>query len=387
MKILQILPSLTAGGAESFITNLSVTMQKLGIQVHVHTLGGARNVRGQVLLERLQQANVQVTGTDKRNPRHPGNILTITQLIRKWRPDVVQANLFQCEYVLLACMPLAIGHKPLFVRRLASSGHLEYKSRLLLYLVDRFFPLTIACSDAAAKSHSDRLGAGQKSQIFTIPNGVHLMEHSFSNESRQASRSAFTLPLDAFVVAHIGRFASKGHTGKNRNLAHCAKAQDILLKAFAKAFKNDSGCYLTVLGDGPLRKEAEGLARSLGIAERTRFLGEAAEPWPTLQSADIFCFPSRYEGLPNVLIEAASCGLPVVASDIPEIRNIAPEKGWLLKPVDDIDAFAQGLQEVFANQEAFKNRAAEAACQMRKAFSMETCAQNYMKAYEDAITR
>jgi glycosyltransferase involved in cell wall biosynthesis len=203
-----------------------------------------------------------------------------------------------------------------------------------------------------------------------------------TKEKRQ-TRKTLGIPEDAFVIAHIGRMY--GGDRSDSSLAGGQKAQDVLIRAFAKAFFGNPQCVLVLVGDGPLRLEAESLAKNLGIAEDTRFLGRQPEPWPALRAADMFCFPSRHEGLPNVLPEAASCGLPVVASDIPAIRQLCPGDAWLLRPVDDIKAFAEGLRTVRANLAQFSRLAGEAADGFRERFSMAVCAGKYLQAYELAL--
>jgi glycosyltransferase involved in cell wall biosynthesis len=86
-----------------------------------------------------------------------------------------------------------------------------------------------------------------------------------------------------------------------------------------------------------------------------------------------------------VLPEAASCGLPVVASDIPEIRSLCPGNAWLLNPVDDVGAFAEGLREMARQIVVYKNLAAAVASGFRERFSMETCARRYIETYKDAM--
>ena len=157
------------------------------------------------------------------------------------------------------------------------------------------------------------------------------------------------------------------------------KAHDVLIEAFAKAFEGDPDCILVMVGDGPSRQEAETLVQSLDIKGVTFFLGQQPEPWIALKAADVFCFPSRYEGLPNVLLEAASCELPVVASDIPEIRDLCPGDAWLLRLVDDIHAFALALRRIHEKNVDFSVKAREVATEFTEKYSMKTCARKYLE--------
>ena len=270
------------------------------------------------------------------------------------------------------------------MRRLASTEQVGYRSARNIQMIDRNYQFRIACSNPVVKSYQDLMKGKYKGDIEMIPNGGLLQETITTNEERLLAREELGISDQAFVIAHIGRMIGSAN---GSGLASEPKAQDVLIKAFAKAFPDNPMSLLILLGDGPLRLEAEELVKDLGIGDQTLFLGQQPEPWPALQAADIFCFPSRYEGLPNVLPEAASCGLPVVASDIPEIRSISPGDAWLLKPVDDVVEFANGLSEVFEQYDLYKERAAAAAPGIREKFSMERCAHRYHKAYEAAQMR
>ncbi len=385
MKILQVLPTLGAGGAEGFVTNLGVSLAALGADVRFYLLAGARRDRGQVLLQRLQDAGIEVVGAEERNIRSPKNLLRLAGLIRSWQPDIVHANLYSTEVVCALARLLSIGNSARFTRRLANTSFQEYKSPTAMYQLDRFFDLTIACSPAVEISYRSFMRNKVKNSITTIPNGGLLLEKVPSINEKYKARRDLGLPDAGLVIAHIGRMF--GADRANQSLQTGQKAHDILLMSFAQAFGGDMEKILVLVGDGPLRAEAEELARNLGIAPQVHFLGQQPEPWPALKAADIFCFPSRWEGLPNVLPEAASCGLPILASDIREIRDISPGEAWLLTAVDDVEGFADGMREVASNIDEYKNLAVTVAPIIRERFSMETCAKQYLETYKVAQER
>lgn len=384
MKVLQVLPTLSAGGAEGFVTNLGVGLAKQGVEVRFFLMAGVRGDRGQVLLSRLSQAGIKVEGAEEHNVRSPMNIIQLADLIRSWKPDIVQANMYQTEVLLCLSRMLTLGGGSCYVRRLANTEQIGSRSRTIVRLMPFFFRKTIACSTAVAEAYKVFKGKDCKNELVTIANGGLLQEAVTTEEEKRKAREELGFSQNAFVVVHIGRMVEGG---KDNGIQNSQKAHDVLIKSFAQAFRGNPDHILILVGDGPLRSELEAITRDLGIAIQVRFLGQQSEPWLALKAADMFFFPSRYEGLPNVLPEAASCGLPVLASDIPEIQSLYPGDAWLLKPVDDIDAFADGLLTINNNLELFVRRAQDVADAFRWRFSMRECVSKYLHAYSSVIDR
>lgn len=104
-------------------------------------------------------------------------------------------------------------------------------------------------------------------------------------------------------------------------------------------------CRLLILGDGPERGRLTHLAQSLGIAGQVHLPGFFANPFPILSGADLFVLSSRHEGMPNALLEALACGLPVVATDCPSgPRELLAEGAFGdLVPVGDARAMADSI--------------------------------------------
>lgn len=119
----------------------------------------------------------------------------------------------------------------------------------------------------------------------------------------------------------------------------------LLIRAFAAAGAACPHWRLVILGEGPLRPELEALAAGLGLAGRVHLPGRVDDPFTHLRRAQIFVMSSDYEGFPMSLLEAMSCGLPVVATDCGTgMREIVrPGVDGLLTPVGDEAALARTL--------------------------------------------
>jgi GalNAc-alpha-(1->4)-GalNAc-alpha-(1->3)-diNAcBac-PP-undecaprenol alpha-1,4-N-acetyl-D-galactosaminyltransferase len=151
------------------------------------------------------------------------------------------------------------------------------------------------------------------------------------------------------IILNVGRLVSD-------------KAQDVLLEAFAQLGDEFKGWRLALVGDGRLEEDLRGRASGLGLEGRVEWHGVVRDPYVFYRSATIFALPSRIEGTPNALLEAMSCGLPVVVSDgAPGLLELV-EDGvtGLVVPVNDAAALAAALRRLARNSE-LRRRLGESA--------------------------
>jgi glycosyltransferase involved in cell wall biosynthesis len=116
-------------------------------------------------------------------------------------------------------------------------------------------------------------------------------------------RQALNIPPKAFVIGHVGRFVEQ-------------KNHDFLIDVFAEVCRLDSRAILLLVGEGPLRPNIEAKIQQLGLVDKVIFAGVRSDiPLLMRGAMDVFVFPSLYEGLGLVLVEAQAAALPAVAAD------------------------------------------------------------------------
>lgn len=132
-------------------------------------------------------------------------------------------------------------------------------------------------------------------------------------ERSRRMRSQLGLSEEDEVIVNVGRHEYQ-------------KGQRYLIEAMAQLVQSRTRLVLLLVGrQGTVSKELEQLCRQANLSERVRFLGHRDDVPDILAAADLFVFPTLYEGLPGAVIEAMALGLPIVASDIPPLREVVED--------------------------------------------------------------
>lgn len=164
------------------------------------------------------------------------------------------------------------------------------------------------------------------------------------------------------------------------------KCFDLLLNAFA-LLPQSLDAQLTVVGDGPERDALEALAKSLSLDQRVRFVGEQDDVVSYLQNASVFCLTSETEGLSRSIIEAMSCGLPIVATDVGGNRELvtAGENGVLLRQSCTAREISDALEKLLLDPQQLAKFGAASRARAEKDFSLDAMVGNYWDAYQKLL--
>ena len=140
-----------------------------------------------------------------------------------------------------------------------------------------------------------------KGKVQILPNAIDTRKYLFNQITREKVREDLGLS-DKLVVGHIGRFSTQ-------------KNHEFLLKVFSEIVLLEPNSVLLLVGKGELEESIKNKCSDLGIEDKVRFLGVRSDVPDLLQAMDVIVFPSFYEGLPGVILEAQAAGLPCVISD------------------------------------------------------------------------
>ena len=318
LRVLFAIPSLAGGGAERVALTLLAHLdrERFAPELAAATLSGPY----------ADQVPAHVPAHDLCSARARGAVLRLAALVRRTRPDVLFTTLGHLNLLAMLAKPLYGRPAPALVARETNipSRNLGQSPRPWLFrlLYGLLYPrfARVVCQ---SRDMRDDLVEGfgvPAGRTRTIPNPVDA-----DAVRARAGEGGADLPPGRVNLVAAGKLMPQ-------------KGFDLLLEALA--LLPADRFHLTVLGQGPLRGALEDQARHLGLAGRATFAGFQANPYPWLAAADLFVLSSRYEGLPNVVLEALTLGTPAVAFRCPGgLDGIVAEgqNGFLAAPGDPAD--------------------------------------------------
>jgi glycosyltransferase involved in cell wall biosynthesis len=216
----------------------------------------------------------------------------------------------------------------------------------------------------------NRVPAGR---VRVIYNGVDVDRFSAPYD-RIAKRRKIGIPSEAWVVGLVASLRPQ-------------KNHPLLLHAFERVLPDVPEARLVLVGDGEMRAPLEALADHLKIRERVHFLGSRLDAHELFSTFNVYCLPSRYEGMPLTVFEAMAAGKPVVATRVIGIQEVVADgQTGLLVPPDDPDALARALLRIWADP-ALGGRLAEAGWNyVNQHARLKDMVDRYAALYEELLT-
>lgn len=361
IRILLMVPHLGGGGAERVMARVAAGLTGESLDVHLAVMTddepGAEPLPERVTLHRLECGRVRWAAWK------------MVRLIGRLRPDVVVSGMMHLSAAVLALRPLLprgtrlVARVNTTVSRSIGGG---VERRVYGWLM-RGADGVICQTEAMAEDLSAHLGVS-RSRIAVVANPVDMTGIRAEADRARGDR---TRAQDEVQVLCAGRLSAE-------------KGVDLLLEAWRilgdRLRQTGMECRLTILGEGAERARLEAMAARLGIAASVSFRGFVQDVSSWLGWADVYVQPSRYEGMPNALLEAAAAGVAVVTTPSSEgvVRLLRGEDGaWVAREIA-ADALAEAMAA--AMSEVRRRRAANSdvfAHAWMGAFAQETALRQW----------
>ncbi len=296
--MLIVIPRLVAGGSEKVLSTIAGSLDRERFEVHMAVLGDVQPCERAVVA-----AHVVIHELGLRHARYAG--IGLLHLIWQLRPRVVLAAGGPSGALATFVTKLAPRGMRVIVRQgtmPALSGQRQKRWERKAFAWSQRHADRVICQSKAMACDVVRTSRVNPDNVLVVYNPVT------------------PAPDDVLPVKHspAPHFLTVGRLAPEKRL-------DLVIRAFAILKReHPSSATLTILGDGSCRRSLEGLADSEGVAGSVKFVGYQHNPTSWMRDSDALVMASEFEGLPNVVLEAISVGLPVVAIDCPGgIREIA----------------------------------------------------------------
>jgi len=345
----------------------------LHLTIHLDSGGGAehqlmRNVRaidtsrfenilccvekpGDLALEASKQGMTLFSLDTRGKPQWPRAILRLVRIVRAQKIDLIHTSLFDADVIggiagKICGVPVIstvcnIGGEP---ERLLDNPHVN---QFKLALTTKLWGLAlrtchqscIAISDAVKDSAIKTYGVPESRIAVIYRSLVPGWDHASVSQDAAALRHGLGLDDAGPLLLNVARFYPQ-------------KGQKYLIQAMPDIVRQFPRSHLLMAGDGPLRESLMSLSRELGIEGHITFLGRRTDVRCLLELADIFVFPSLFEGLGGALVEATGAGKPCVATRVGPIPEVVEHgKSGLLVPSQSPEALAQAIGQLVNDPE------------------------------------
>lgn len=300
-RILCIVGSMDAGGAETFLMKLYRSFDKTKYQMDFIV---ATTEKGTYDAE-IESLGGIIYHVSPKSEGFIRNFTAIRQIVKENHYDIVlrtsQNSLSALE---LLAAKMGGANKRIFRSSNSNASATSSKQRII-HRMCRFMPILFSNIRIAPSTEAAEFMFGKhcisNGKATILKNAVDLDKYRFNLEDREALRRELGIENN-FVIGHVGRFNEQ-------------KNHAFLIDIFSDIKKRKQDAKMLLVGDGELKSDIEKRVEDLNLKNDVLFLGVRNDVTCLLSAMDALVFPSLFEGMPNVVIESQAAGLPCYISD------------------------------------------------------------------------
>ena len=362
MKVLHIIDNLAAGGGQKLIDELVPLMHKYE-NIHVNVL--ILTDKGNVFNEKLKENGIKIDVIPFRSIRSLKNIAYIKKYIIKGKYDIVHSHLFPCNYWVSIASKLIFKNKPKFITT-EHTTHNKRRDKFYFRSIESFiysnYDVIISISESTQQNLMSWVKLKDKEKFVVIENGINL-EDFIKAEPYKKSDLDCEFGENTRLLCMVGSFT------KPKDQATIIRTMKYLPKHVT----------LLLVGDGSLKQEHEKLAKELEVDDRVKFLGIRKDVPRIFKTSDIVIVSSHWEGFGLVAVEGMAAGKPVIATDVPGLREVVEDKNNLFQVGDHVK-LTQILKKLLNNEKYYKT-CAKKSINRASIYKIEKTVDGYKKIY------
>lgn len=236
----------------------------------------------------------------------------LTKILKKENYAIVHSHINTLSVFSLWASKVA-GNNVRIAHSHSTTNKKEWRKNIIKIILKRFIKI-FATDYMACSEHAARWMFGNKTfemgKVYLLNNAIDVDKFKYNDIIRKKQREELKIKNNTLVIGHIGRFVEQ-------------KNHRYLIDIFNEIHKKEKNTLLLLIGQGPLLNEMKNKVKKLNIDDSVVFLGQKEKVNDLYQAMDLFLFPSLYEGLGMVMIEAQCSGLPCIAStEVPKVTKI-----------------------------------------------------------------
>ena len=364
IRVAFVITELNVGGAEKCLVNLATGLDRDHFAPIVYSLG-PRPQTGQLqLVDRLETARIPVRFLDCQSAwQLPLAIKSLRSAFAEDLPEVVQTFLFHANVV--GCW--AAGKNAVVIGGMRVADPRRGRMWLEKWALRR--AAKVVCVSQSVGDFAARTGTCPADRISVVPNGIVPEIYA---EAGSADLSAWDIRANQRVILFVGRLELQ-------------KGIDWLVRNARSILPPDDETQLVVVGDGHLRQRLEEEAAALPIRERIHFLGWRADIPALLKRASLLVLPSRWEGMPNAVLEAMAAGVPVVATRTDGIEELLGSGSNQIVEFGDLAGLAAAIKALIDDPASSKRVAQANQARVAGHFSLSSMIARYAQLYRTLL--
>jgi GalNAc-alpha-(1->4)-GalNAc-alpha-(1->3)-diNAcBac-PP-undecaprenol alpha-1,4-N-acetyl-D-galactosaminyltransferase len=364
MRVILLIDNFEVGGAQRVMSALANRWATAGWDVTLVTLADPTDDAFPV--EGVRRVGLGLFGpavsTGDALRLNIKRLRSIRRLIKDVKPDVVISFMERLNVLtLIATSGLAV---PVVVSERVDPRHhpVHPLVRIIRPMAYRRAATVVVQTESVARWAAARAGEGR---VRVVPNPISPDFRARGSEPPERVET---------VIVGVGRLTPQ-------------KGFDLLIRAFATIAPSNAGARLVIYGEGPERSRLQQLAQDLGVAARIELAGVSLHMADVLRQADLFVLSSRYEGFPNVLLEALTVGVPSIAFACPSGPDemIVDQVNGLLVPPQDVAALAHAMTKLITDHALRRRLSAQAPSTVER-FSLDAVGTKWDAVVVDATT-
>jgi sugar transferase (PEP-CTERM/EpsH1 system associated) len=365
IRVVYLVHTLRLAGLENVVVSLANALDPSLFECTIVSLAPHDSLQNQVHAER-----VQVVSFDKKEGNDPRLIYRLYRFLRQERPHIVQTH--NWGTLLEGALAAKLAGVPVVIH--AERGTIDGRRRNLF--VQRHLLKIVHQVLSVSEAHRQRLADATGfpyQRIKPIPNGVDASLFFPRPTEKQRIRKNLGLELTPLYFGTVANLRP-------------VKNHSLLLRVGSRLCQSHEQVRFVFAGDGPLKEQLVTLAEELGISAKVRFLGARSDIPEVLNALDIFVLPSLSEGMPNAVLEAMACGLPVVATRVGGIPELIEDgnTGLLVASEDErqLEAILGNLLRCKAKRHALGEKGRQ---RVLERFRLERMVQEYQELYYSLV--